>query len=398
MNIAVFIKSTTFHKGYGGFEIQNRLLCEGLVSRGHKVTVYSPRKELSLETKEENGVLYKFIECKFGNFKTLYSGSKSSWEKRSVEVFLADHNKYKYDIVLGQSSWALPIIRIKKELGIKVISILHGSKIGEYQTQLKNVKSLKELAICIRDLPHVLKTFFGSQREFVQNSDKLIAVSSFVKISIIDETYVSEDKVEVINNGINPILCENVIKKDVVMDGQVQLIYVGRIIRAKGLFVLMNSIKKLTGNNWKLIIVGDGDALELLKAQVTDKKLTDKVEFLGHMKYEDVLAELGKSDIFVLPSLRMEGFPMTIVEAMFFGLPVVVSDIGGNSDAVVDGETGYLVDPGKSEDLANKLQELIDDPKKRKSFGIEGRNKAYKEFTIDKMIDGYEQVIKEVKK
>jgi glycosyltransferase involved in cell wall biosynthesis len=72
---------------------------------------------------------------------------------------------------------------------------------------------------------------------------------------------------------------------------------------------------------------------------------------------------------------------MTIVEAMFSGLPVVASDIGGNSDAVVDGETGYLVETGNTVDLSLKLADLINDSEKRVVFGENGRKKALKEFT-----------------
>jgi len=397
MNIAVFIKSTTFHNGYGGFEIQNKLLCEALVSKGNRVVVYSPRKELNIQSKNEEGVIYNFINCRFGNFKTLYSSSKDSWGNRSVEVFLADHEKQKFDIVIGQSSWALPIIKIKDKLGIRVISILHGTKIGEYQTQLRNVKSFKELAISIRDLPHVIKTFFGSQREFTQGSDKLIAVSNFVKKAVIEETYVPESKIEVIHNGVDQSLFKDLNENNSVSE-KIRIIYIGRVIRSKGLFILLDALERLSNKNWEFNIVGSGDALDLLKDKVLKKKMGESIKFIGQLDHKDVLKELKKSDIFVLPSLRLEGFPMTIVEAMFAGLPTVASDIGGNSDAVIDGETGYLTDPGNVAELAAKLGDLVGDSDKRKLFGVNARNKANKEFTIEKMLSKYEQVIKEVLK
>ena len=398
MKIAVFIKSTTYHTGHGGFEVQNKLLCEGLVRRGHKVVVYAPKKELKTLYKAENGVAYKFIECKFGNFKTLYSGSNQSWEMRSVAAFIEDHKRDKYSVVLGQSSWALPLIRKKSYLGVKVISILHGTKIGEYQTQLKNVKTLKELLISLRDIPHVMRTFFGSQREFVQGSDKLIAVSNFVKSAIIDETFVDERKIEVIHNGVDDTKYADIKNKVWNSASPVKLIYIGRVIRAKGLYVLIDALAKLTNSNWELSVIGEGEALEDLKSTISAKGLEDKIKCFGAMKYDKVLEELWGADIFILPSLRLEGLPMTIVEAMFSGLPCVVSDIGGNSDAVINNETGFLIKPGKVSDLALKIDDLIANPEKRKLLGTNARNRAEKQFTIDKMLDAYERVIKGVSK
>lgn len=401
MKIAVFIKSTTYHKGHGGFETQNKNLCEGLVQRGHRIIVYSPRKELGIETAEENGVLYKFIACRFSSFRVLYSKSKDSWENRVLEIFSKDNESDKYDLVLGQSSWALPIIRNKTKFGIKIISILHGSKIGEYQTELKNAKSAGELVKCVRDIPHVLRAFFGTQREFVHGSDKLVAVSNFVKKSIIDETYVLDDKVTVIHNGVDEKKFESGAGKDIATQEPVKIIYIGRVIRAKGLFILIDVVKKLLDlkiSNWKLEIIGEGEALAELQEIVKKKDLTDKVVFSGHIKYEDIVTRLSSSDIFVLPSLRMEGFPMTIVEAMFAGLPVIASDIGGNSDAVINDQTGYLVKPSDTDALAESLKKLIESPEKRVTLGKNSRNKALKEFTISCMLDKYEQVFKEVLK
>ena len=396
MKIAVFTKSTTFHKGFGGFETLNRALCEALIKKGHKIVVYSPKKEFDLEMVEENGVIYKFIDCRFGDFKTLYSFSRDSWENKSVEIFTADHKEVKYDLVLGQSSWALPIIKIKSTLGIKVISILHGSKIGEYETQLRNVKSMKDLFFSVRNLPHVLRAFFKTQREFVHGSDKLVSVSNYVKKAIVEETFVSEDKITVIHNGVDEKKFENIDKEEKNIGDTVKLIFIGRVIRAKGIFILIDALSHLPNLNWNLNIVGEGESLKELKKIISQKGFERRISFKGLLRYEGVIEELSKSDIFVLPSMRVEGFPMTIIEAMFTALPIIASDIGGNSDAVVNEETGYLVKPGKVSDLSEKLSMLITDGSQRVFLGKNGRNKALNEFTIDKMIDKYEQIFKEV--
>ncbi len=394
MKLAVFIKSTTFHGSYGGFETQNQYLCEGLAKRGHEVIVFSPQKELETLELKENGVRYVFVPCKFGKFRSLYASNKGSWENQAHQYFIKEHQVGHFDLVIGQSSWALPIIRHKKELGIKVVSIMHGTKMSEYETEISGINSPSELLKALVDVPHVLKAFFQTQREYVNHSDRLVAVSNYVKKAMVDETYVWESKITVINNGVD---AEKIfsLKKEVPKNtSPVKIIYVGRIIKVKGLQKLVDALGKISNKNFILQIIGEGEFKTELEKLVNLTSFKDKVKFLGLVGHNQVLEELIKADLFVLPTLRIEGFPMTIVEAMFAGLPTVVSDIGGNSDAVVDGVTGYLVKPGNINELSEKIADLLDHPEKRCQWGENARKKAQNEFTIEKMLDKYEEVFK----
>ncbi len=86
MKIAAFIKSTTLHKNHGGLETQNKVLCEGLVKKGHQVTVFSPKRDLDVSGAEESGVKYVFIDAQYGR-KIISGFKKDSWEKMSLKVF-----------------------------------------------------------------------------------------------------------------------------------------------------------------------------------------------------------------------------------------------------------------------------------------------------------------------
>lgn len=116
MRIAVFIKNTTFHTGFGGFETQNKVLCEGLVSRGHSVVVFSPKRDLEKEKAQENGVNYVFVPSIFRRFSALSSGNKKSWINKSVEVFADFHKKEPFNLIISQSSGGLGVIKEKKNL------------------------------------------------------------------------------------------------------------------------------------------------------------------------------------------------------------------------------------------------------------------------------------------
>ena len=105
----------------------------------------------------------------------------------------------------------------------------------------------------------------------------------------------------------------------------------------------------------------------------------------------------ARFDAFVFPTARVEGFPMVLVEAMFGRLPVVAFNLGGVSDAVTDGETGFLLEPGKFGDFKNKLVELKNDPESARKMGVNAVNKAMERFTLDKMLDSYEEIFMELK-
>jgi len=395
MRIAVFIKSTTFHKGYGGLETQNQALCEGFAKRGHEVVVFTPKRELDFEEKELNGVYYVFISC---SFRSLYGFShldKNNWFNKSASYFANSHNEKPFDIVIGQSSAALGIIGNKDRFGVKIISISHGTAIGEYKTVFSSIDSLKDMIHLILDTAYVLMNFFTRQRKFVLHSNKIVAVSYAVKDALIEETFIPREKIEVIHNGRDYKFFDE-LKVEKNNDGVIRLIYVGKIIKSKGVFNLIDIVKNMSAKNIKVSFLGDGEDMDLFERKAASEGLEDVFCFCGKLPHKDVVSSLLMSDIFILPSLRVEGFPMTVIEAMFAGLPVVASDIGGIREAVDDGITGFLVCPGDISLFREKLEILIDDEKLRSEMGWNAKSKALKNFSVDAMLDKYEKVINEV--
>ena len=93
--------------------MQNLVLCEGLVSRGHSVTVFSPKLDVMKESESANGVEYVFVDCSFRSLGGFAFWDKNNWVNKSVARFEAINKKKKFDVVLGQSSAALGIIRKK---------------------------------------------------------------------------------------------------------------------------------------------------------------------------------------------------------------------------------------------------------------------------------------------
>lgn len=394
MKIAVFTKSTTLHKGHGGLETQNKALCEGLSKRGHKITVFSPKKDLEFDEFKENGVDYVFIEADYKNY-IFSSFRKNSWSKKSLEVFTDYHQKEKFNLVLGQSSAAESIVENKNKLEVKTVSISHGTTLSEFNTFVKNISSIKDIYWLIRNTQYFLRQYFGRQRRFVLHSDKVIAVSQYVKKALVSETFVDERRVEVIHNGVDGDLYRTE-RNNRDVGGLVHIYFIGRIERSKGILTVIDIINKID-RDVVLHVVGSGPCQKEAEKLVAKYKIQEKVIFHGKMPHYEFIKKVNP-DIFVFPTKRVEGFPMVIVEAMFAGMPTVAFDWGGVSDAVIDEKTGFLISANKNEEFTEKLVKLIDDFEMRKEMGKNSREIAEKDYTIDTMVDRYEKIFTEVLK
>ncbi len=178
-----------------------------------------------------------------------------------------------------------------------------------------------------------------------------------------------------------------------------KIIMVARFSKPKDQDTLLKALAGLADHNWTLEFAGDGERLGFVKGISKQLGLGDRVNFLGVKEPEEIEKLISTSDIFVLTS-RWEGLPLTIIEAMRAGLPVLASNVGGVPEAVIDGRTGYLVAPGNVEELRVKLRELINSPLQRQLMGKMGRMRYEKYFTekqmLDKTVEVYESVFKQV--
>jgi glycosyltransferase involved in cell wall biosynthesis len=138
-----------------------------------------------------------------------------------------------------------------------------------------------------------------------------------------------------------------------------------------------------------LLLVGGGELENAVREQVAGLGLQGRVRFLGVRA--DVADILRASDVFVLSS-RWEGNPLSVMEAMASGLPVVSTAVGGVPELVQDGATGLLVPPDNAGALAQALQALVDDTARRRAMGAAARQHAVAHFDIRHTVRGYEQL------
>lgn len=158
-----------------------------------------------------------------------------------------------------------------------------------------------------------------------------------------------------------------------------RLLVVGRLVRQKGVDLILEAMAR-TSIPLDLTVVGDGGARAALEAQAAALGLQTRVRFAGWLERTALPDAYRAADLFVFPS-RDEGMPNVVLEAMASGLPVAATDIAGNRDLVVDGETGFLLPVDDVAALAAALERLAADPDLRRRMGAAGRARAVERFS-----------------
>jgi glycosyltransferase involved in cell wall biosynthesis len=156
----------------------------------------------------------------------------------------------------------------------------------------------------------------------------------------------------------------------------------------------VRALPALGDRRYSLAFVGGGRDQPQVEEELRAQGLGDRVALLGDR--HDVPALLAGADVFVLAS-RSEGAPLSILEAMAAGLPVVASDVGGVAELVADGATGLLVPAGEPAALARALARLLDDRALRERMGAAGRARARDRFDLPELraahLDLYARVL-----
>jgi sugar transferase (PEP-CTERM/EpsH1 system associated) len=224
--------------------------------------------------------------------------------------------------------------------------------------------------------------------------DSYITVSQELGEWLMTEVGIDKKKVQVICNGVdttkfNPDHKDLVRKKYSYTDKDIVIGTVGRLDPVKDQQLLIKAFAQLNSIYSKLVllIIGDGPSWKSLEKLVDELGIRAKVHFLGART--DVPELLKLLDIFVLPSIA-EGISNTILEAMATGLPVIATHVGGNPELVVDKETGYLIPKEDLGALVKSLDQYILNKHLRKQHGTAGRERAIREFSLERMIARYE--------
>lgn len=163
----------------------------------------------------------------------------------------------------------------------------------------------------------------------------------------------------------------------------------------KGVDEIIYAVKALKSKKVEALLIGGGIHLEKFKALANELDIKDKVKFLGQVKNTDLHEYYKKSHVFVLPSKRVEGHPMTVSEAMCSGLPLITTKNGGLKDLFEEGQEGYFI--GKEHPLEKRLKELVESPILLKNMSEKSYKKGVESYSKNAMINKYTDCLNNIK-
>jgi glycosyltransferase involved in cell wall biosynthesis len=174
-----------------------------------------------------------------------------------------------------------------------------------------------------------------------------------------------------------------------------KFLYAGRLAAEKGLPVLFESLRLLAqrGHDYELTLIGDGDERKSLEATARQMGIADRLVFAGFASQDGVRDHLLQSDIFILPSFA-EGVPVSLMEAMACGVPVIATQVGGIAELIESGETGLLVPASDAIALRDAIARYLNDFGLREKVSRQGREKVMADFNLDKEVDKLAQMFR----
>jgi len=378
LRVALFTDYYPPHLG-GGVEQVVSNLASGLARRGHDVRVFTLRTCGGSEYElQDDGVrvyranalqLTKLLRMQSSFSRELHDMARDALADEPADVLHA-HNRFFF------SSLVAAHLSVKTQTPL--VTTLH-------------LGSLSDLPPAMRLPSMAYERTLG--RYVVNRSERLIAVSKAVA-SYAPHYGASPDKITVVPNAVDSVSFHPDLKIEQRWDGRLRVGFVGRLIANKGPQYLLEAAPALltTHPRAEIVMVGDGPMRPTLEARAEALGIRDKVSFLGNRK--DVADVLRSCDIFVRPSL-MEGMPLTVLEAMACGVPVVATPVGGTPEVVQDEHTGLLVPPGNIGELSIALVRLAQQPLLRERLGEAGRRLVCSDFTWDGVTERNLEVYKQ---
>ncbi|MEW6169948.1 MAG: glycosyltransferase [Candidatus Omnitrophota bacterium] len=371
----------------------------------------------------------------FDNGMTIYDDSRASarkinilhviWslEKGGAERFLVllvkNFDQSRFNSIVCCLNWKGEWASELEEKGIKVIAlnkkgkfdicviyriicVIRQYKIDIVNTHLWAADCLGRVAAIFGGVPIIISTVQNVDiwkkfwhkiidKMLANRTTKFIAVSKAVKEFLINTEKIPEEKIEIIPNAIDAEslrvneLAGLRVREDLgIKNEEIVLTVIGRLVEQKGHKYLFEALSMLDGRyRVKLLVVGDGPLRESLQFKVNSLQLENKIQFLGQRR--DMAEIFNASDGVILPSLY-EGLPVSILEAMAVGKPVIATDVGGTCELVKDGETGFLAQAKNSKSLASNIEKLLTSPDKGKKMGERGKELVNNAFSIQAIV------------
>jgi len=351
--------------GWGGQEIRILAEAEGMVRRGHRVTLICPREALIHDAALARGLEVLALPIARKNVQGLYA--LASWLLR---------NRHEVDIANSHSSTDSWLSALAAQLVPQAPPLIRTRHVSSPVAPRRSSFWLYQKAV-----RHVVVTGEALRQQLHRDNGFALASMSSVPTGIDLARFApGERHAARIKLG----------QPDVPTLG-----ILATLRNWKGHFYLLEAFAQLrtTFPDWRLLCIGDGPQRHNLERKIAEHGLADRVVLTGNR--DDVPDWLNALDLFVLPSYGDEGVPQSIMQAMACALPVVSTPVGAITEAVLADATGLLVPPKDSQALCAALGRLMGDPELRARFGAAGHARAQLRFGIERMLDSMEAIFRQ---
>ena len=366
-------RSTLSH-GFGGFQRQCMDLCEGFIAKGHQVTIVTTAHPDNIEVEEKDGYTAYYLN------PSKPTKLSRNWFKESKKLVKQIHQDNPIDIIHSNEFAATGVMSWASKLNIPIAVVCHGSLRTELLSFLSSAdKRPRYWHWMILTPLHLFRRCLLWEFPMRKNAEKIILVSPTLER---DFSLFAKNKVKVIENGIK--LPE---KTDFVEnDGGLRLLCTGRADRQKGFQKAIMAVKEIDDLDLHLDVVGTGPYLNDLKILTNKLGIDEKVTFHGRVDDDELARIYAAADIYLIPTMRYEGLPLALLEAMSHGIPTISSEIGGNADVITHDHDGLFIKPGDMGELVSSIRKLGADSKLRNSISIAARETTEKRFDKERMV------------
>lgn len=391
LEMKVLLVNALFHPFKGGVEKHLLELSRALARKGVKVSVLTARLEGTKQYEELSGVKVHRIACTEIRLPNFYPPPVILAPDAYSKIEELD-GRERFDLIHLQDRWFPDFsmaLAYAKNAGKPVVVTLHNAR-------------------PVGIAPHY--TLFGGAFDSVfgkpvlENADLIISVSKWA-VGDIAKYGLPRGKMVCVHNGVSPKEYRPSahraarFRKKHALEGKKILLFVGRVIRQKGIEYLIDAMPLVLKRvpQARLVVVGRGNRLEKMRSRVAKLGLQGKVHFEGFLDEEELKDALCACNVFVLPSL-WEVLPVSILEAMACGKPIVASDVGGNGELVRRGHNGFLVPKKNSRRLAEKIVRVLSDEQLAGRMGRNSRERVVSEFNWEliasQTISAYQKLLR----
>lgn len=358
------IVHTEASQGWGGQEIRILTEAQGMIARGHRVTLLTPAGAKIFPAAQERGIPVEAMPFEKKTLQGVFAMRR--WLRHHPCDVINTHS--------STDSWLVALAQIAAARRVPLVRTRHISA--------------------------PVSTGWTTRWLYAGASDHVVTTGERLKVDLEKRLALPPGHATSIPTGIDLGRFSRAAAQPgaatraaLGIPAEALVVGIAATLRSwKGHDYLLEAFTGLAGRfpSAHLLIVGDGPRHAHLTERIAAAGLSGRIHLIGHRN--DIPDVLAAMDLFALPSYANEGVPQAIMQAMAMELPVVSTTVGSIDEAVEDGVTGYLIEPKNAAQLADRLEQFLGDADLRHRMGQAGRARAQARFSLDAMLDGMEKV------